>query len=66
MLEVILHFPRITRTGKCLGGDMKRIFGILAVIALVFLLGAMSGYMDEAGVSLISESYPAISLGGRD
>ena len=45
---------------------MKRIFAILAVIALVFLLGAMSGYMDEAGVSLISESYPAISLGGRD
>ena len=49
-----------------LGGDMKRIFAIFMVIALVLTLGMMINLMEGLGVSLISDKSPAISIGGGE
>ena len=44
---------------------MKRIFALASIIALVLSLGMLLDFMEERGVTLISDSIPALLPGGR-
>ena len=45
---------------------MKKILGILGVIAIIMALGASVGYFRDVGVSLVGDGDGAIAVGGGD